>query len=595
MFNIISINNDGLTTEQAFVRVADLFDPRRPVVPVSLNQWKSILTSFYSDINIEDNFELMFPNLKGALVGRDAAIALLKSIPENFRWLYYYMNLRQAWSGADAYNIYVLKPLDPQIASGCLHFYTQYTNTMGEILLTDHTTFQSIIVASEDHWRDVLLQHGNNPIHIGQPMLDSPTTPFLESYLKFLTNAKLFIQNNGSACTRTTALTSLQNNPDLVVKINFLNEGRISITLTQPVTKLNKSLLYTVQNYSSNPMSMLEWPIKGKDEHDPILYGVELELATNYSIMDIIEASDEPFFIAKTDSSVNGKGTYRLELATVPMSLKAHKQQWAHWISSLDYANFDCSTDTNNGMHVHIGNDAFADKAHTTKFVWFFTQPAHQAFMMKFSQRTPKSWQTYSAVPEPVLGRTRVATYQRNDRAVMDLRGCVHYSPKGTIEVRMFKGIVSLADIIKNLEFVDSVFHFTLQGFAIQKLTLQDYITWLNKQPRNKYSVIKKYLNSSEKLMKLVKASNLEHLIFNESDPSKILQLIQKHKYVANNETVTLLNQHLKKRVFIFNKETKTIQINTTPSDDFAAHNRAIEMRILGRSRTTTPNRPGAV
>jgi hypothetical protein len=130
-----------------------------------------------------------------------------------------------------------------------------------------------------------------------------------------------------------------------------------------------------------------------------------------------------------------------------------------------------------------------------------------------------------------------------------------------------------------------------MQGASFQKMTLRDYMAWLNAQPRNKYAVIKKYLQGDAKLQKLIAVSAIVDPVFHEKDPRKILQIIEKNKIPITNDTVTALNTHLKKRNFIFNKLTRQITF-VQESSNFSMHDRTLEQKLL-RSRTS-PHTSGA-
>src|SRR5690606_7842826 len=55
-----------------------------------------------------------------------------------------------------------------------------------------------------------------------------------------------------------------------------------------------------------------------------------------------------------------------------------------------------------------------------------------------------------------------------------------------TIEVRLFKGIVSWTSILKNLEFVDSLVEFT-KNSGFSNLSLSDYLKYLKSLPSTNY------------------------------------------------------------------------------------------------------------
>ncbi len=66
------------------------------------------------------------------------------------------------------------------------------------------------------------------------------------------------------------------------------------------------------------------------------------------------------------------------------------------------------------------------------------------------------------------------------------MRGAVHYKGEKTVEIRIFKGIVSYATVVKNIEFVDSVVEFTRTANTNQ-VTLKHYLNWVSSLPSNKW------------------------------------------------------------------------------------------------------------
>lgn len=401
-------------------------------------------------------------------------------------------------------------------------------------------------------------------------------------YAQYVSNGIGVSDASGTMLDNSRLLTALNADPDAILRNISANPANECYPqLMQVISKRNKAALYTVFNYSTSPLNMLQWPLVAKGEHKPPLYGIELEMSTDYSVQDLVDASDEPFFIIKNDSSVSGNKRYAYEMVTVPMSYKAHKKQWAWWFSNLDYNKFDCTKDTTNGMHVHVGLDTFVSEKHKTDFAWFFTQPSHQDFMTAFSERTPSSMNAYAPMPN-YRAQTPVGAYKETVRRCQDKRGTISWSNKSTIEVRLFRGIVSLADVLKNLEFVDSIFYFTMDEKNVSQLNLKNYFKWLRTTPKNKYSILKKYFDTNTKLNPLIEQSTLLEAIFNEKNPDKIMQIVEKKKLNITMDSVTLLNKRFKKRVFVLDKVTGKLALNMTNRSPIAFLDRMVQARILG-------------
>lgn len=283
---------------------------------------------------------------------------------------------------------------------------------------------------------------------------------------------------------------------------------------------VRKDRLYTTFSYSTNVMEVLgENFISEPKEFKPPFYGVELEMSTDYNQRELIDACEEPFFILKSDSTVSGSKNRNYELVTLPMSIVAHKKRFAHFFSNLDYSNFDRSVNTTNGMHVHISRDAFNNTkgsdndSHLRKLSYFFMNPTNYQFLLAVSERTEDSLQRFSPIPRPTTSGITDRKMLFKQSTSCWARGAINITGgKPTVEVRLFKGIVSYATVVKNLEFTDSVFFFTQQATR-STLTLHHYLNWLKAQPANKYKTLREFYRRID-VTSFVKESNLLEEIF---------------------------------------------------------------------------------
>lgn len=343
---------------------------------------------------------------------------------------------------------------------------------------------------------------------------------------------------------------------------------------------VRRERLYTTFSYSTNVMNILgEKFISEPKEFKPPFYGVELEMSTDYSQRDLIDATEEPFFILKSDSSISGNKSRVYELVTLPMSIVAHKKRFAHFFSNLDYDTFDRSITTTNGMHVHISRAAFNDtkgkdtESHLRKFSYFFINPSNYQFLLAVSERTEDSLQRFSPIPRP-------STHDiANHKALFKQstgcwgRGAINVtSGKPTVEVRLFKGIVSYATIVKNLEFTDSVFFFTQQATR-STLTLHHYLNWLKLQPANKYKTLREFYRRIN-VTSFVKESNLLEEIFRYGfDQTSVIKALSDVNTVLKQErkiSLSLMHNVAKciKRVipqfsYVYNKRTGMFEKDT--------------------------------
>lgn len=345
------------------------------------------------------------------------------------------------------------------------------------------------------------------------------------------------------------------------------NRNLSSITVTTPITYANRSLLYSIFPYSTDITAMIPGKKKLPTEGTPIHVGVELEVSTDYNVNHLIDASAELFFIAKQDSSITGKKSQRMELVTVPASFKYLKKQYALWFNNLDYNMFDCTVETNNGMHVHVDRQAFDDDYHIRNFCWFINNPANTPFIVAMSDRgSLEAMRHYTPFLQFPSHSTRTTAFKSCHRLLDGHRGATNlkngWANAKTVEVRIFRGIVSYAAIVKNLEFVESLFHFTQSLRSYRELSLGCYIKWLFNTPPNKYSILKKFIQSHD-LNRFLLVADIKDLIFNETDPDKIAKILMRSKLPITNDHITYLNRG-RKRTFTLDKDTGQINVIKT-------------------------------
>lgn len=341
-------------------------------------------------------------------------------------------------------------------------------------------------------------------------------------------------------------------------------DGTVKLKTNRVVTSNNRKPLYNVLSYTTDALSILPYPNMEKKEKSPVLVGVELEVSTDYYVQELVDAAEDPFFLAKSDSSISGSKRNRMELVTAPSSFKYLKRQYALWFNKLDYDKFDCTVDTSNGMHVHVGREHFEDNHHIRNFCWFFNNPANTDFLVQISERTKENLMKWS--PTYMwhnISRTRafrdVNNYVVNMRGITNLKG--GWENGKTVEVRMFKGIVSYAAICKNLEFVEAVFHFTKGLTSYRDLTLRGFFKWLDVQSRNRFILLRKFIDQEVCVDKLLLHADVKDLVFTETDPVRIAQKLMKAPFKVTNEHITILNRKAKKRTYTLNRETGEISV----------------------------------
>jgi hypothetical protein len=406
--------------------------------------------------------------------------------------------------------------------------------------------------------------------------------PPLRAFLNFTNGANYcyYPATETSVSAGYLASVLFPENPTAKLSITFGPYG-VEVQFSVPVDKRNKSPLYHVFNYSHNVLQTLPYPLTCKGEFNPPLFGVELEVATDYNVRQIIDATDEPFMLAKQDGSITGSKRNRMELVTVPMSLKAHKREWARWFSKLDYDKFDCTKSTTNGMHVHVGREFFTSKAHLRNFIWFFNNPANYDFLLMVSERNASSMAQYCSQMHIPPSYSKTRAYREGERLVDRTgRNLVTNVKKGpTVEVRLFRGLVSYASVLKNLEMVDAVLSFTAQ-VSMKDADLRTFLAWMQGTHANKYTVLKKFLKMS-KLDTVLLSAEIKDVIFMEAEPTRIANKLRESKLKITQAHITYLNKWRKKRTFVLDSKTGELSVVQTDLGKVAAFDRDLEKRYV--------------
>lgn len=282
-----------------------------------------------------------------------------------------------------------------------------------------------------------------------------------------------------------------QNNnvPRQLPRVNKVNEldtieivPGVKRVINRYVDPNSRTDLHDLFNYSANVCDKIQGPYG--DGSKSTLYGIELELATDYQVKDIVDAFKDRYAFCKSDSSVNGNKNNRYEVVSKPATLRQHKINWATFFKRLDLDKFDTTDRTNNGCHIHIDRNAFdKDMAHLKKFSWFFSNPLNNEFLKIMSDRKDN------------FQYAQLYTSKSLKHAETTLMGggkntCVNFQKSATIEVRLFKGIVSFATILKNLEFVDAILEYT-RGCSWARCDYNSFLSWLDTQPTSNYRSLK--------------------------------------------------------------------------------------------------------
>lgn len=374
--------------------------------------------------------------------------------------------------------------------------------------------------------------------------------------IRYATNQSMFYPQNCDGAYdwhRPSQITDLMGSYRVVLT-PVSNGSRINFT-TRPKPGDRRAISH-VLNYRANVLEYIPYTIRGPKEPKATLYGVELEACSDYTPKEVIDAQKDLFFILKQDSSIWGSHNEKYEMVTIPASLKAHKRLWAEFFQKIDYKKFDTSRDTGNGMHVHIDRKTFST-SHLNRFTWFITNPSNLDFILAVSERpTKRNLEEWANVPSYNGHTSRLNAASRARHTNGSMRGAVHYKGNTTVEVRLFKGIVSYATIVKNLEFVDSVVEYT-RNTSITQIGLKHYFAWLAATPANKYQTLKTFY-AEVKGADLAEAAGLHDYLWGTTYDEDVTEKLNKAPFKVTNAHITILNKKKRKRTFIL-KDGKVV------------------------------------
>lgn len=314
--------------------------------------------------------------------------------------------------------------------------------------------------------------------------------------------------------------------------ITFERDPSGNFLIKRPYNPANtKEKLYQLKSYSFDFFSfagktrIMTAPTEAEDP----IYGVELELSTDYSVQKLIDALEPVWICAKSDGSIRGNKPNMYEMVTLPMTYSAHAKLWGQWFRKLDMKKFDTSYNTNNGMHVHVAREAFDSARHIRDFAWWFTAPQNNKFVIDFSGRG--SLNAYCSLPDIPITAKRAVVRRDILRYIGGLRGVINLNKGATIEVRLFKGVVAYSAVMKNLDLVDAVFHLTRRGISYTKDPLTSLLEYLNSPELNdnKYFALREYIKDMMNIDSCVDYSQAVNACMGKRSVDEVLMFLEKH------------------------------------------------------------------
>lgn len=229
----------------------------------------------------------------------------------------------------------------------------------------------------------------------------------------------------------------------------------------------------------------------GGESEDDAFMGIEVEVEMKEGLQQYSEIVAHRFQEAvgtfaylKKDSSISKGG---FEIVSHPATLSHWHQSHSFWdsIKKLTRTCESWSVD-NCGMHVHISRDAFQSQNHTAKFLLFIN--SNRLLSAFVAER-------YNAKQAPFMDLDLESAKKIAGFVHKIDRHCAvnvqHNIP--TVEVRIFKGNLKKQRMLKNIEFVHSVFTFTQTKKPLEVDPYIEHVGANKEQYPNLYAYISKY------------------------------------------------------------------------------------------------------
>ena len=225
--------------------------------------------------------------------------------------------------------------------------------------------------------------------------------------------------------------------------------------------------------------------------------GVELEVARMSGppldcMINFMSPEDNDFVYFKEDASIGSDG---VEIVTHPATLEAFERYFpfdaldaARKRGARSFAYGSC------GFHIHVSRTAFS-ATHLWRFSKFqLMNPRLCQMVAQRDESQYASWYLDSeevrSLPDYVKGK------KSNGRRYL----AINFQNTHTVELRYFKGNLLKGAILKNLEFVQSVYDYTksmtVSQVMLGALTESKYMAWLDEQ--EKYPNLKYFITNNQ-------------------------------------------------------------------------------------------------
>ena len=234
-----------------------------------------------------------------------------------------------------------------------------------------------------------------------------------------------------------------------------------------------------------------------KDEDKTKLYlGMELEFgcADTNNIVHLISdylGEKENIAYMKRDASVQG-----IELVFQPYTFKSFKEMTNKQLYPLlkKLISKGCKGHNEGGIHIHTSLDAWSPDQLVNLYTFFYSHTGNHAFIKRVAQRKEKLDQWASLDNIDVSYREN-SIKEKNYSGISGTRYTALNMTRHTLEFRIFNSSLRYDRVLKNAEFVCSLYEFTKTD---NPMYVKNYLNWL-KNNSEEYKELIEFLNETEK------------------------------------------------------------------------------------------------
>lgn len=244
-----------------------------------------------------------------------------------------------------------------------------------------------------------------------------------------------------------------------------------------------------LNSYSHKPKLNFIGQQSQADADHPIHYGIEIEYAAphKYQVASLAYNYSKAIYL-KSDSSIQGDATYKVEIVSHPHSFKALMDQssFIHKLPTIHVADGGVA----NGLHIHISRTAFRSDKHFSLF--YFLLSSNRDLIEFIGKRKLTSYCQH-------VTKGLVYTKSNKPQPNYERKVVINEVNYDTIEIRFFNSTNDTHVIKSYIQFIDSMIKYS--NYHGTTVSLARWKTYVIKY-KDKYSELASRLSDFKHALK---------------------------------------------------------------------------------------------